>query len=125
MLRCWWIRPRRYHMTERTSFDQYLDEQLADEEFRREYELARAQIAAVDEIVRRIDTARIDLGMSKADLARAMRVKPSAVRRLLTEQSSNPTIATLAKAAYAVGLEITIAPTTHESNDRTAESIPA
>src|SRR5665811_2554257 len=88
-------------MTERTSFDQYLDEQLADDEFRREYELARAQIAAVDDIVRRIDTARTDLGMSKADLARAMRVKPSAVRRLLTEQSPNPTIATLAKAAYA------------------------
>jgi len=97
-------------MTERTSFDQYLDGQLEDEEFRREYELARAQIAAVDEIVHRIDTARTDLGMSKADLARAMRVKPSAVRRLLTEQSSNPTIATLAKAAHAVGLEITVTP---------------
>lgn len=41
--------------------------------------------------------------------ARAMRVKPSAVRRLLTEHSSNPTIGTLAKAAYAVGLEITVA----------------
>ncbi len=112
-------------MTERTSFDQYLDEQLNDEGFRREYELAQARIAAVDEIVRRIDTARTDLGMSKADLARAMRVKPSAVRRLLTEQSSNPTIATLAKAAYAVGLEITVTPTTHGSSDRTAESIPA
>jgi ribosome-binding protein aMBF1 (putative translation factor) len=112
-------------MAEHTSFGQYLDEQLEDEEFRREYELARAQIAAVDEIVRRIDAARTDLGMSKADLARAMRVKPSAVRRLLTEQSSNPTIATLAKAAYALGLEITVTPTTHESNDRRAESIPA
>ena len=112
-------------MTEHTSFDQYLDEQLKDEEFHREYELARAQIAAVDEIVRRIDTARTDLGMSKADLARAMRVEPSAVRRLLTEQSSNPTIATLAKAAYAVGLEITVTPTTHEPSDTRAESIPA
>ena len=112
-------------MTERTSFDQYLDEQLEDEEFRSEYELARAPISAVDEIVRRVDTARTDLGMSKADLARAMRVKPSAVRRLLTEQSSNPTIATLAKAAYAVGLEITATPTTHESGDRRAASIPA
>ncbi len=112
-------------MAEHTAFDQYLDEQLKDEEFRREYELAQAQNAAVDEIVRRIDTARTDLGMSKADLARAMQVKPSAVRRLLTEQSSNPTIATLAKAAYAVGLEITVTPTTHQSNDRTAQSIPA
>jgi len=54
-----------------------------------------------------------------------MQVRPSAVRRLLTEQSSNPTIATFAKAAYVVGLEITITPTTHESNDRTAEPIPA
>ncbi len=101
-------------MAEHTTFDQYLDEQLKDEEFRREYE-----------IVRRIDTARTDLGMSKADLARAMRVKPSAVRRLLTEQSSNPTIATLAKAAYAVGLEITVTPTTHEPSDTRAESVPA
>ena len=112
-------------MTEHATFDQYLDEQLEDEDFRREYELARAQIAAVDEIVRRIDTARTDLGMSKADLARAMRVKPPAVRRLLTEQSPNPTIATLAKAAYAVGLEITVTPTTHESSDTRAESVPA
>ena len=73
--------------------------------------------------MRRIDTARTNLGMSKADLARAMRVKPSAVRRLLTEQSPNPTIATLAKAAYAVGLEITVTPTTHESNDRAPETV--
>ena len=86
--------------------------------------LARAQIAAVDEIVHRIDTARTDLGVSKADLARAMQVKPSAVRRLLTRQSPNPTIATLAKAAHAVGLEITVTPTTHGSSDRTAEIVP-
>ena len=112
-------------MTAHTSFDQYLDKQLEDEDFRHEYKLAQAQIAAVDEIVRRIDTARTDLGMSKADLARAMRVKPSAVRRLLTQQSPNPTIATLAKAAYAVGLEITVTPTTPDSGDRTAESVPA
>lgn len=112
-------------MAERTSFDQYLDEQLEDEEFRREYELVRAQIAAVDEIVRRIDAARADLGMSKADLARAMRVKPSAVRRLLTDHSSNPTIATLAKAAYAVGLEITVAPAKEERSGRRAGSVPA
>ena len=111
-------------MTEHTSFDQYVDEQLEDEDFRREYELARAQIAAVDTIVHRVDAARTDLGMSKADLARAMRVKPSAVRRLLTQRSSNPTIATLAKAAYGVGLEITVTPTTHESSDRTAETVP-
>ncbi len=112
-------------MTEHTTFDEYLDEQLKDEDFHREYELARAQVTAADEIVRRIDTACTDLGMSKADLARAMRVKPSAVRRLLTEQSSNPTIATLAKAAYAVGLEITVTPTTHQSTNRTAENVPA
>ncbi|MCH7585902.1 MAG: helix-turn-helix transcriptional regulator [Acidobacteria bacterium] len=112
-------------MTERAYFDQYLDEQAEDEEFRRGYELVQAQIAAVDEIVRRIDAARIDLGMSKADLARAMGVKPSAVRRLLTEHSSNPTIGTLAKAAYAVGLEITVVPAKQDRSGRRAGSVPA
>jgi len=112
-------------MSDRTSFDEYLDEQLEDEEFRREFELARAQIDAIDQIVRLIDAARVSLGMSKADLARAMRVKPAAVRRLLSEQSPNPTLMTVAKAAHAVGLEVTVAPAERAPTQHDPETVSA
>lgn len=103
-----------------TAFDRYRDEQLADPDFRREYELARAQITIVDELVRAIDSRREELGMSKADLARAMQVDPSAVRRLLTDVSPNPTIGTIAKAAHAVDLEISVRPKSKPSRTAVA-----
>ena len=62
---------------------------MRDAKFARRYAKARAEIDAVDRIVRALDEARIALGMSKADLARLISAKPEIVRRLFTSKGAN------------------------------------
>ncbi len=93
----------------RTGFDRYFDEQMRDPEVRNAYEAARARIDMVDGLVRSLDRARQDQGLSKAELARRIGAEPAAVRRLLTSPKPNPTMATFVSAAEALGLEIKVA----------------
>jgi len=94
----------------KTAFDRYLDERLKDDEFAREYADARAEINAIDQIMRLLDKARKELNLSKADLARRIGAKPEIVRRLLTTEGPNPTIATVVKLAAALNLRLEIVP---------------
>jgi DNA-binding phage protein len=90
----------------KTGFDKFFDAQMRDPEFARGYRKARREIDAVDRIVRALDEARIDLGMTKAQLAQAISAKPEIVRRLLTAKSPNPTLATVVKVAAALGYTV-------------------
>jgi DNA-binding phage protein len=90
----------------KTGFDKFFDAQMRDPEFARGYRKARREIDAVDRIVRALDEARIDLGMTKAQLAHAISAKPEIVRRLLTAKSPNPTLATVVKVAAALGYSV-------------------
>ena len=56
-------------MPAKTGFDRFLDEKLSDPAFRGEYESARAEIAATDSLIRALEGARADRGISKAELA--------------------------------------------------------
>jgi DNA-binding phage protein len=80
-----------------------------DPEFRAEFERKRAEIAAIDAIVTRLDALRAEHGMSKADLARAMHKNPAAVRRLLTA-SGNPELRTVVAMAEALDADVQIVP---------------
>src|SRR5450432_3210688 len=97
-------------MARKTAFDQYFDEQMKKPRSRAAYEKARREIDAVDQIVRALDTARIDAGVSKAELARAISATPEVVRRLFTKSASNPTLATVAKLAVALGHRLELVP---------------
>ena len=66
----------------KTGFDKFLDEQMAAPSFAKEYGEARAEIDAIDRIVRALDLARDKSGMSKADLARAISAKRSLPRHV-------------------------------------------
>jgi DNA-binding phage protein len=90
----------------KTGFDKFVDAQMRDPAFARGYRKARSDIDAVDRIVCALDDARIDLGMSKAQLAQAISAKPEIVRRLLTAKSPNPTLATVVKVAAALGFRV-------------------
>ena len=70
------------------------------------YERNRRTFASMRRLVEALETARTDAGMSKADLARAVGATPSVVRRLLTDEESNPTLKTLVELSDAVGLRI-------------------
>lgn len=91
-----------------TGFDRYFDRQMQDPEVRSAYEAARARIDMIDSLVRALDRAREEQGLSKADLARRIGAEPAAVRRLLTAPKPNPTMATFVSAADALSLEVKV-----------------
>jgi ribosome-binding protein aMBF1 (putative translation factor) len=83
-------------------FEQFLDEQLADSEFRAGFERELAKVKSVASIL----IARAEKGIPKAEVARRMDRQPSAVRRLLSGKGANPTLDTVVDLADAVGLEL-------------------
>ncbi|HMR75099.1 MAG TPA: helix-turn-helix transcriptional regulator [Polyangiaceae bacterium] len=93
----------------KTGFDKFFDERMRDAKFREGYEKVRSEIDAVDALVRALDAARVDAGVSKAELARQISAEPAAIRRLFTADRANPTLATFAKLAEALGYEILLA----------------
>ncbi len=97
-------------MATKTGFDKFLDEKLRDPAFREEYEVARAGIAATDALIRALEGARAGRGISKAELARRISVKPEIVRRLLTDAAGNPTVATVLKVATALDYHLELVP---------------
>ncbi len=103
----------------KTGFDKFLDQKLTDPAFRAEYEKARAEITATDAVIRALEDARARTRLSKAELARRMDVKPEIVRRLLTDEGGNPTIATVLKVATTLGYHLELVP-----NDRRRTAPP-
>lgn len=89
-----------------TGFDKYVRARMQDREFASAYKEARAEIDAIDHLMRRIDVARSRAGLSKADLARRASTPQESVRRLLTAKKSNPTLQTVVRLAQAVGLRV-------------------
>jgi hypothetical protein len=74
-----------------TAFDRFVSKKRQDPAFAAEYEAARAEVDAVDAVVRALDEARERRGLSKADLARRADMQPDVLRRLLTSERPNPT----------------------------------
>ncbi len=93
-------------MTPRTGAERYLERRLEDFEYREAYEHARERIAQFDQVIRALDERRVELALSKAELARRADMPPDAVRRLFASGPSNPTLRTLTAIAEALGLEI-------------------
>ena len=97
-------------MTTKTGFDRFLEEKLEDPSFRKDYDAARAEIAATDTLIRALEGARAGQGLTKAELARRISVKPEIVRRLLTNLDGNPTIGTVLKLVTALDFHIELVP---------------
>lgn len=97
-------------MATKTGFDKFLEEKLHDPAFREEFEVARAEIAATDSLIRALEGVRASRGVSKADLARRLSVKPEIIRRLLTDAGGNPTIETVLKVATALDYHLELVP---------------
>jgi len=99
------------HMATRkkTGFDKFFDGQVRDPTFAKGYAKARAEVDAVDRLVRALDAARVEFGMTKAELARLISAKPEIVRRLFTSKGANPTLATVVKVASALGYTLELA----------------
>jgi len=90
----------------RTGAERYLVRRLTDPEYREAYERARERIDQVDAVIRAFDARRIELNLTKAELARRAGVKPEAIRRLFSAEKPNPTLSTLVALAGALDLEL-------------------
>jgi len=81
---------------------------MRDPEYRRAYERAAREIAQTDAVIRELDALRVDLGMSKAELARRVGRNASSVRRLFTASRVRPEFPLLAALADALGAELRV-----------------
>lgn len=100
-------------------FDRYVAGRMEDPEFRAEYERQLRAITAIDEIVNRLDALRVDHGLSKAELARAIDKNPASVRRLLTAKG-NPELGTVVAIADALDADVVVVPRKKRSRSRDA-----
>ncbi len=89
-----------------TLFEQRLQQNLQDPEFRDAFEREVRDIARVQEILAALDAAREEAGLSKADLARLTGAHPAAVRKLLTSGAGNPNLLSLVRMLDVTGLEL-------------------
>jgi DNA-binding XRE family transcriptional regulator len=90
-----------------TFHERMLDRGLEDPDFRVQYESQRRQIAAIDEIVNRLNALREQAGTSKADLARAVGKNEASIQRLLINPA-NPELRTVVALADALGADVQI-----------------
>jgi ribosome-binding protein aMBF1 (putative translation factor) len=91
------------------------DRRLQDPEYRAAYEQAARELAQTDAVIRQLDSLRLDLGISKAELARRVNRNASSVRRLFTASQVRPELPLIAALADALGAEIRVVPRTAEA----------
>ena len=94
----------------KTAFDKFVNEQMTSRSFAKNYAEARAEVDAIDSMVRALDAAREKSGLTKAELAAAIDARPEVVRRLFTTKVPNPTLSTIIRLAAAVGYRIELVP---------------
>jgi len=94
---------------------------LEDPEYRAAYEQAAREIAQTDAVIRALDALRIDLGVSKAELARRVNRNASSVRRLFTAGQVRPELPLIAAMADALGAELRVVPRTPQARRAVGE----
>jgi ribosome-binding protein aMBF1 (putative translation factor) len=91
-------------------WEQIRARKLADPATRERYERTRRSVALIRQVLQTIDARREEAGLSKAELAERVGAHPSAVRRILTSEASNPTLKTVAELLDVLGLELALRP---------------
>lgn len=94
----------------RSLFWDDLEKNLKDPVFLRAYVIESIRISTVDAILGQLDEVREEIGISKAELARAIGAEPATLRRLFANNAVNPTLGTLADVAAALGLRVSLEP---------------
>ena len=92
------------------------EENMKDPEYREAYLHAKAEITQIDTVIRWLDTRRIDLGISKAELARRIDRNESSIRRLFTSKQPRPELPLIAAIAEALDAELKVVPKNNQSN---------
>jgi ribosome-binding protein aMBF1 (putative translation factor) len=104
---------RRYALPEAEMLDISFHERrqasgMQDPEYRLAYDRAAREIAQTDSVIRELDALRVDLGMSKAELARRVNRNASSVRRLFTASQARPELTLITAIADVLGADLRI-----------------
>ena len=91
------------------------ERRMQDPEYRAAYERAAREIAQTDAVIRQLDALRVDLGISKAELARRVNRNASSVRRLFTASQVRPELPLIVALADALGAEVRVVPRTSQA----------
>ena len=75
----------------------------------------------MDGLLKELDDARRQVGISKTELARMAGTQPASVRRLFSGNGHNPQVSTLASLAEALGHQIRFVPKSREELAAAAE----
>jgi DNA-binding XRE family transcriptional regulator len=86
------------------NFENYLNEELRDKEFKKYYELERGRVA----LAQRIAEIRQQCRMRQVDLAKKMHVSQQFISQIESGQQTNITLDTLVKLAKSLGRGIKI-----------------
>ena len=81
---------------------------MEDPEYRLAYERTARELAQTDAVIRDLDSLRVDLGISKAELARRVNRNASSVRRLFTASQVRPEFPLIAALADALGADLRV-----------------
>ena len=87
---------------------------MQDPEYRADERAAR-EIAQTGAVIRQFDALRVDLGISKAELARRVHRNASSVRRLFTASQVRPELPLIVALADALGAELRVVPRTPQA----------
>lgn len=90
------------------------DRDMQIPEYRLASVIARRRVATVVHVLRTLDEAREERGLSKAAIGRMLDMTDSGVRRLFTSAGANPTLETLADLATALGYRVRLEPLSPE-----------
>jgi ribosome-binding protein aMBF1 (putative translation factor) len=85
-------------------------QRMQDPDFRESYDRASREIAQTDAVIRALDSLRVELGISKAELARRVNRNASSVRRLFTAEQTRPELPLIIAIADALDAEVCIIP---------------
>lgn len=83
---------------------------MQDPDYRAAYERTARELAQTDALIRGLDSLRIELGISKAELARRVNRNASSVRRLFTASQVRPELPLIVALADALGAEVRVVP---------------
>jgi ribosome-binding protein aMBF1 (putative translation factor) len=99
-------------------FERFVAERMRRKGFAEAHAKAKADIEEVDRLVADLEAARAFDGISKAELARALGMVPSAVRRLLTARGANPGLKTLVVIGRVLGYRLRWEPIARSKAER-------
>ena len=94
---------------------------MNDPEYRAAYEQAAREIAQTDAVIQALDALRIELGVSKAELARRANRNASSVRRLFPASQMRPELPRIVALADALGAEPRVVPRSRQARRAAGE----